>query len=173
MPRFADADGSCSVKETRVFKAGRVFFQKPEYLVRLAQSLQFARVRSSAFVPSTSRIRVTFKRYSPAAGLSNRHTSPRGTSPHSAAFSRDQPAERPVKRAYFIPVFPNVRFEAGRIHIADTEKQRGWLHIAVLHAPKFKFYARACSNVCVAAAVDHNFGTKQKQAGFIGGYDTR
>ena len=140
--------------------------------MRLAQSLQFGagqilrvctvHIQDSGNVQTVFPGRGAFKQTHLASG----HVAP------FCGFLPDQPAERPVKRAYFIPVFPNVRFEAGRIHIADTEKQRGWLHIAVLHAPKFKFYARACSNVCVAAAVDHNFGTKQKQAGFIGGYDT-
>ena len=73
--------------------------------------------------------------------------------------------------------YHNLRVQTKLRELAETEDVPvfggPWFcSIAVLHAPKFKFYARACSNVCVAAAVDHNFGTKQKQAGFIGGYDT-
>ena len=38
---FIDAHAVSYTHLMRVFKAGRVFFQKSEYLVRLAQSLQF------------------------------------------------------------------------------------------------------------------------------------
>lgn len=78
-----------AVSRKRAFsKPGAYFFRNPNTWCAWRSPSSFGAGQILRVCTVHIQDSVTFKRYSPAAGLSNRHTSPRGTSPHSAAFSR-------------------------------------------------------------------------------------